>query len=188
MGLALSGESEMNVIPTIADELFAAHRIGARLSFAPEPGIFILPSMGFCASVLIVEGNGNGAEQPSALLSDIPREKEGTNVLADPIVDVRVPGLSLLFEQLPPYKNVERCLAFEDGGEFGLEGTGSPEARGGSGFVGFGVFVLLLDPVAEVAIGELLQHCVVEAMIVDEGVKPVGATIPEMPDERAIVK
>jgi len=41
------------------------------------------------------------------------------------------------------------------------------EALGGAGFIGLGVGVLLADPVAEVAVRELLERGVVEAVVVD---------------------
>ncbi len=120
-------------------------------------------------------------KRPAPFLADIAGEEEGADVLADAVVEVRVPALGLLVERLPADEDVERGLAFEDGGEFGLEGSGGAEARGGSRFIGLGVLVLLSNPVAEVAVGQLLQGGVVELVVVDQargshrGGRPRGA-------------
>ena len=82
--------------------------------------------------------------------------------MADAVVEVGVPALGLFFEGLPADEDVERGLAFEDGGKLGLEGVGGSESLGGSRFVGLGVLRLLLNPVAEVAVGQLLQRGMIE--------------------------
>ena len=153
----------MDIIPTVADEFFAAGGVGARLFFAPEPGIVGFGAGGFGASVFVFECERNSAEQARSLFANVACQEEGADVLADAVVEVGVPALGLLFDRFPADEDVERGLAFEDGGELGLEGAGGSEALGGSGFVGLGIVGLLLNPVAEVAVGQLLQGGVVEA-------------------------
>lgn len=78
--------------------------------------------------------------------------------MADTVIDVGIPALSLVFEGFPADEYVKWGLAFEYGGELGLEGVGCPKALGSAGFVGFGIIGLLLNPVTEVAVGQLLQR------------------------------
>jgi hypothetical protein len=104
--------------------------------------------------------------------------------LEDAVVEIGVPALGLVFEGLPADEDVEWGLTFEDGGELGLKGAGGAEAPGGPGFIGFGVIGLRLNPVAEVAVGQLLQGGVVEPAVVDQGVEAIGAAIPDVPDKR----
>ena len=178
----------MHVVPAVTDACLTTAWIRARLSFAPEPGIFLLWSAGLGASVFVFESERNGAEDARALFADIAGKEEGADVLADAVVEVGVPALGLVFERFPADKDVERGLAFEDGGEFGLEGSGRAEALGGTGFIGLGVVRLLLDPVAEIAVGQLLQGRVVEPVVVDQGMEAIGAAVPEVPDEGAVVE
>ena len=135
----------MHVIPAGADVCLTTAWIRARLRFAPEPGIVLLRSAGLGASIFVFERERHAAEEARALFADIASKQKGADVLADAVVEVRVPALGLLFERFPADKDVEWGLAFEDGGEFGLEGAGGSEARGGAGFVGPGVVGLLLE-------------------------------------------
>ena len=178
----------MNIVPAVADKFLATGGIGARFFFAPEPGVVGFGAGGFGAAVFVFERERNGAEQACSSFADIACQEEGADVLADAVVEVGVPALGLLFEGLPADEDVERGLAFEDSGELGLEGAGGAEALGGSGFVGFGVIGLLLNPVAQVAVGQLLQGGVVESVVVDQGVEAIGAAVPEVPDKGAVVE
>jgi len=99
-----------------------------------------------------------------------------------------MPALGLVFKWFPADKDVEPGFAFKDGGKSGLERLSGAQAIGGTGFVGFGVFGLLLNPVSQVAVSEFLQHGVVQLMVVDQGVETIGATVPEMPDKGAVVE
>ena len=182
------GQCEVNIVPSVADEVFPASGVGARLLLAPEPGILGLGAGGFGAPVFVFEHERNSTEQACSAFAYIAGEQEGADVLADAVVDVGMPALGLVFEGFPADEDVERGLAFEDSGELSLEGACGSEALGGSGFVGFSVIGLLLNPVAEVAVGELLQGGVVEAVVVDQGVEAIGAAIPEVPDKRAVVE
>ncbi len=183
-----SGECEVNIVPAVADEVFPAGGIGSGFFCAPEPGIVGFGAGGFGTSVFVFERERNSTEQARSLFTYIAGEEEGADVLADAVVEIGVPALCLVSEGLPADEDVERGLAFEDSGEFGLEGAGGSEALGGAGFVGLGVVRLLLDPVAQVAIGQLLQGGVVELMVVDEGVEAIGAAVPEVPDKGTVVE
>ena len=176
----------MDVIPTVADEIFPAGGVGSGFFFAPEPGVVGFGAGGFGAAVFVFECERDGAEQASSSFTDVTCQQEGADVLADAVVDVWMPALGLVFEGFPSNEDVERGLAFEDSGEFGLEGACGVEALGGSGFIGFGVIGLLLNPVAQVAIGQLLQSGVVESVVVDQRVKAIEAAVPEVPDKRAV--
>ena len=48
-------EREVNIVPAGTDEVFNAGGIGARLFFAPEPGIVLFRSVRFGASVFVFE-------------------------------------------------------------------------------------------------------------------------------------
>ena len=178
----------MDVIPAVADEVFPAGGIGAGSLGAPEPGIVGFGAGGFGAAVFVFECERDGAEQASSSFTDVTCQQEGADVLADAVVDVWMPALGLVFEGFPANEDVERGLAFEDSGEFGLEGACSAETLGGSGFVGFGIIRLLLNPVAQVAVGQLLQSAVVKSVVVDQRVKAIGAAVPEVPDKGAVVE
>ena len=65
---------------------------------------------------------------------------------------------------------------------------GVGKAFGGSGFVGFCVGVLVLDPVPEGRVGQFLEGGVVEAVVVDHGGEAVLASVPDVPEERALVE
>ena len=178
----------MHVIPASAYVCLTTAWICTRLRFAPEPGIVLLRSAGLGAAIFVFERERHAAEEARAFFADIASKQKRADVLADAVVEVRVPALGLLFERFPAHKDVEWGLAFEDGSEFGLKGASGTEAGGSSGFVGPGVVGLLLDPVAEIAVGQLLQGGVVEAVIVDQGVKAIAATIPQVPEEGAVMK
>ena len=135
----------MNIIPAIADKVFSALRVGARLFFAPEPRIVLFRTVRFGASVLVFQVSGTVRKRPAPLFADITGEEEGADVLANAIVEVWVPALGLLFERLPADEDVERGFAFENRGQLALESSRSSQTFGGAGFVGFGVF----RPVAE---------------------------------------
>ena len=123
----------MHIIPAVADACLTTAWIRARLSFAPEPGIFLLRSAGLGAEIFVFERKRHAAEEARPLFADIASKKEGADVLADAVVEVRVPALGLLCERFPADKDVEWGLAFEDGGEFGLEGTSGAEASAAPG-------------------------------------------------------
>ena len=99
-----------------------------------------------------------------------------------------MPALGLFFQRLPADEDVERGFAFEYRSQLILQRAGSSETFGGSRLVGFGVFRLLLNPIAEIAIGELLQIGMIESMIVNESVKPIGPPVPQVPDKRSVLK
>jgi len=99
--------------------------------------------------------------------------------LGNTIVQVWVPALGLFFDRFPANEDVERSFAFEYRVQLALERPCGSETFGGSGLVGFSIFGLLLDPVAQVAVCQLL---------VDQGVEAVWAAVPEMPNERAVQK
>src|SRR6266571_4487262 len=107
--LPLLCQGQMHVIPAVANACFPTAWIRARLSFAPEPGIFLLRSAGLGATVFVFEGERNGAEKACALF-------------------------------------------------------------------------------AEIAVGQLLQGGVVEAVVVDEGMEAIGAAVPQVPEEGAVVE
>ena len=71
---------------------------------------------------------------------------------------MRVPADGLVLERFPADEDVIGGLAFEDFGEFRLEGLGGTETFGGSGFIGLGVGFLIVNPVAEIGVGEFLEH------------------------------
>lgn len=178
----------MDVIPAVADEVLATGGIGARLFFTPKPGVVRFGTLGFGAAVFVFEFERNRAKKTGSTFANVSCQKEGADVLADAVVEVGVPALGLLLYGLPADENVERGFAFENGGQFGLKDAGSSKALGSSRLIGLGVVGLLLDPVAEVAVGELLQSRVVEAVVVDQGVEAIGTAVPQVPDKRAVME
>lgn len=125
----------MNIVPAIANEFFATGRIGARFFFAPEPGIARLGAGGFGSAVFVFERERNSTEQTRSLFPNIACQEEGTDVLADAVVEVRLPALGLFLEWLPTDEDIKRGLPFEDGGELGLEGTGGSVGKCRVGYV-----------------------------------------------------
>ena len=69
-----------------------------------------------------------------------------------------------------------------------MQYAGGTKTFGGSRLVGPGVVGLLLDPVAEIAVSQLLQGGVIELMVIDQSLKTIGPTIPKVPDKGAFVK
>ena len=58
----------------------------------------------------------------------------------------------------------------------------------GAGFLGFGVGLLLMNPIAEVAVGQFLEIGVVELVVVNQGGETVFATVPDVPEEGAFME
>ena len=178
----------MHFIPASAHEVLAAGGVGAGGFFAPEPREVGLRAVRFGAPIFVFERQRDATKQARAFFADIAGEKEGADVLADAVVEVGMPALRLVVQRFPAHENIQRGFADENGGELGLEFLGRAEPYRCAGLIDFGVFGLLLNPVAEVAVGQLLQGGVVERVDVDQGVEAVGATVPEVPDERAVVE
>ena len=111
---------------------------------------------------------------------------ERANVDQDAVVEVGCPADGLLVGGLPADEEVVGRLALEDLCEAALEvaGGGEPEIRAGDALLGVGG--LGSDPVAEVAVGELLQRGPVERVVEDKGA--VLPAVPDVPDEGAIVE
>src|SRR5712691_9823637 len=86
--LPLPCQGQMHVIPAVAYACFPTAWIRARLSFAPEPGIFLLQSAGLATSIFVFERKRNGTEEARALFADIASKEEGAYVLADAVVAV----------------------------------------------------------------------------------------------------
>src|SRR5438093_2557030 len=84
-GLPLACQGQMHVIPAVADVCLPTAWIRARLSFAPEPGIFLLRSAGLGAAIFVFERERNGAEEARTLFADIASTEEGADVLADAV-------------------------------------------------------------------------------------------------------
>ena len=168
----------MDVVPAVAGEVFAACKVGRWFGFRPEPGVVGPVALGFPATILVPFDVGFGAQQAGAFLADIPRQQERADVESNAVVEIGLPAERLFVQRFPADEQVVGRFAFEDVGQFGLQKPGHAEAFGGAGFVGFGVFLLLAYPVAEVAVGQRLQGGVVEAVIVDQDVKAILAAVP----------
>ena len=84
----------MDIIPPIADEVFAAGGISPRFFFAPEPGVVGFGAGGLLAAVFVFECERNGAEQARSSFADITCQQEGSDVLADTVIDVGMPPFS----------------------------------------------------------------------------------------------
>jgi hypothetical protein len=137
----------VDIIPSVADEFFAANGVGAGFFVAPEPWVVGFGAHRFSAAVFVLEFERNRAEKAGSSFADIAGEEEGADVLTDAVVNVWMPALGLVFEGLPADEDVERGLPSEDGGQLGLESSGGSEALGGAGFIGLGIVRLLLNPV-----------------------------------------
>ena len=178
----------MHVIPAVAGEVFAAGGVGGGFGFAPEPGVVGFGAFGFFAAVFVPFDVGLGAEDTGSFFAEVLGGEEGADVEADAVVEVGVPADGLFVERFPADEEVVGGLAFEDFGEFRLQGLGGTKALGGSGFVCLGIGFLVVDPVAEVGVGEFLERSVVEAVIVHEHAEAVLAAVPEVPEEGAVVE
>lgn len=116
------------------------------------------------------------------------RRHEGADIEADAVVEVGVPADRLLGEGLPADEAVMGRLAREDQLELVLHLPGGKQSDVGSGLAGPGIGSLGVDPVLEVGIGQGLQALVVEPVVVDQAGEAVLATVPEVPDEGAVVE
>jgi hypothetical protein len=178
----------VDVIPPGADKFLPAFRISAGGVFAPEPGIIVFGSMGFGAPVFVFEFERDRTEQPCTLLAHIACQEKGPDILAYPVVQVWMPALCLVFEGFPADEDVDGGLAHQDGGQFGLEPPGRAQSIRSPRLVAPRILILLLNPVAQVAVGQLLEGGVIQLMVIDQGMKPIGPPIPEMPDKGPVVK
>lgn len=126
MGLFLPGQRQVDVIPAGSDEVFPTGGVSAGFFFAPEPRVVGFGAVGLGAAVFIFEFERNRAEKTGSTFANTPCQEERADVLTDAVVDVGMPALGLFFEGLPADEDVKRSIAFEYGGQLGLEGTGSP--------------------------------------------------------------
>ena len=116
----------MDVIPTVADEVFPASGVGAGFFGAPEPGIVGFGAGGFGAAVFVFEFEGNRAKKAGSAFANVSCEDEGADVLAEAVVEVGVPALGLVFEGLPADEDVVARVrlrvgfAFQYLGQLGL--------------------------------------------------------------------
>ena len=83
----------MHVIPAGADVCLTTAWIRARLPCAPEPGIVLLRSAGLGAAIFVFERERHAAEEARAFFADIASKQKRADVLADAVVEVRVPAL-----------------------------------------------------------------------------------------------
>lgn len=178
----------MHVIPPVPGEGLAAGGVGARFGFAPEPGVVGFGALGFFATVLIPFDVGLGSEEAGSFFAHIFGDEEWADVEADAVVEVGVPADGLFRERFPADENVVGGLAFEDFGKFCLEGLGGSEAFGGSRFVSLGIGFLVVDPVAEVGVGEFLERGVIELVVVHQDTEAVFAAVPNVPKEGTMVE
>jgi hypothetical protein len=178
----------MDVVPAVAFEVGASGAGQGRLFGMPEPGVVGLFAVGLLSAVLVPFDVGLEAQDTGALSLYMVCIHEWTDIETHAIVEVRMPAEGLLLKWLPADQDVVRGLALQDLDQLGLQGLGGAEALGGAGLVGLGVGVLLADPIAEVAVGELLERGVVESVIVYEGMETVSTSVPKVPDKGAVLE
>ena len=102
----------MDIIPTVADEVFPADGVGSGFFFAPKPGVVGFGAGWFGAAIFVFERERNGTEQASASFADVICQQEGSDVLADTVVDVGMPALGLVFKWFPADEDVQWGLTF----------------------------------------------------------------------------
>ena len=95
---------------------------------------------------------------------------------------------SLIRERFPPDKDVVGRLALKNEFELFLQLTSGQEPGLSATLVSRQALLLAFDPVPEVCVGELLQLPTIKLMVVDQGRESVAAAIPNVPDERTLMK
>lgn len=94
----------------------------------------------------------------------------------------------MLRQRLPADEDVVGRLAFEDELERGLQLFRGLQLGVAAGFLGGDGGLLAANPIAEVGEGELLQTGVGELVIVHQRAETVLETVPDVPDEGAMME
>jgi len=116
------------------------------------------------------------------------RFNERTDVQAHPVVKIRVPADRLLFNRFPAHEDVVGRLAFEDQLEPVLKLLRLKQPVVGTCFTLAYGFLLSLDPVTEVSVGQLFKPLVIKLVVVDQDTEAILPSIPNLPDERAMME
>src|SRR6266545_4351645 len=122
-----------------------------------------------------------------SLTENVSRD-EGANVQAHAVIQIRLPANRLLLHRLPPHEDTVGRLTLKNEFELVLQLVGGKEPGFNSTLVSRQAVLLAFDPVTEVRVGELLQLPTIKLMVVDQGRESVAATIPDVPDERTLMK
>ncbi|MFZ9937164.1 MAG: hypothetical protein ACO3JG_08890 [Luteolibacter sp.] len=110
-GGLFGGGGVMQIIPAAAVELGGAFEVFGGFVPGPEPGEVGFGPLGLGAAVFGPFDVGPPAEDAGVLLFDVLGVKEGANVEADAVVEVRVPADGLLVKRLPADEEVVGLLA-----------------------------------------------------------------------------
>jgi len=148
----------------------------------PGRGLHILAAIFFPVNL------GLFAQDARPLLFHVRHGHEGADVQTHAIVEVRVPADGLLFNRLPAHKDVVGRFAFKDKFEALLEclSGGQPFLR--AVHTRGDVILLASNPVAQVGVDQSFEVLAVELMVVDQDREPVAQPVPDVPDERPLVK
>ena len=136
-----------------------------------------------------------GVLAPVLLPMDVERRPQHTrlderaHVQPHTVVQVGLPADRLLVQLLPPHEDVERLLALEDQLELALQLQRRRQPRLGAGHLVAHPSTLPLDPVlAQIGVGQLLQHLAVETVVVHQRREAVAKPVPHMPHERPVAE
>ena len=99
-----------------------------------------------------------------------------------------MPADGLFRKRLPPDKDVVGRFAGQDRLQLLLQILSSLEPQVGPGLACFRVGDLGGDPVAEVGVCQVFQRFVIQFVVVDQSREAILSSVPNMPDERAMLK
>src|SRR5690242_5568058 len=106
----------MQIVPAIAVEGLCAREICGLFVPAPEPRELLPWTFEFLAAVLVPFDLRRRAQNACALRPCSERlcAHEGTDVQANPVIDIRLPAYYLLVEWLPPHEKIVWWLTNEN--------------------------------------------------------------------------
>ena len=169
----------MNIIPAIADKLFSALRVSARLFFAPEPRIvFFRPCAVRHLGPCLLGTAGRSGRGPLRFCRHHLLARKGRMFWRMPSLRSGCQPWACSLSGFQRTKMSSGASPSSIASNLPLERPCGSETFGGPRLVGFGVFRLLLDPVAEIAVSKLLQIGVIETVIIDQSVEPISPSVP----------
>ena len=163
--------------------------VDAVSGFAAVFGAELVPWGGFYvfAAVFGPLAVGFVSQDTGTCFANVANGHEGANVQADTVVQVRVPADRLFFQRFPADENVVRGFAFADLFEQAFQLFGSGQFFFTA--IDFADLTFLsFDPVVQVCVDQCFQQLVVEAVVVDQDRASVFDSVPDLPDDRAVVE
>jgi len=195
-GGLFGGVGVVAIVPAVAVEGGAAFEISSGFVPGPEPGKIGFGPMGLFATVFVPTDLRSSAENARVFPAGVERLRgdEGAEVESHAVVNVGIPPDGLLVQRLPADEQIEGRFACEDRFELAAQVLSGREASVGAFDPGLLRLALGINPVAEIGVDEFLQRAFAgtirggELVVVDEGAEATLQTVPNVPDERALVE